>query len=128
MPQDVESGFMEPGSLRRGPRVFRNPNQGGDMKRDDARDLEMQAQIDRLSRLSEASLRISEGLDLDNLLQGIVDSARSLTGSRYGAITVLGDTEELPAFIRRPKNRTSAAVGSIVGYINATSVGVQSPG
>ena len=91
------------------------------MKRDDARDLEMQAQIDRLSRLSE-------GLDLDNLLQGIVDSARSLTGSRYGAITVLGDTEELPAFIRRPKNGTSAAVGSIVGYINATSVAVQSPG
>ena len=63
MPQDVESGFMEPGSLWRGPRVFRNPNQGGDMKRDDARDLEMQAQIDRLSRLSEA-------LDLDTCFRG----------------------------------------------------------
>ncbi|MCY3646807.1 MAG: ATP-binding protein [Chloroflexi bacterium] len=42
----------------------------------------------RLSRLGEASLRISESLDVDTVLQEVVDSARALTGSRYGAITV----------------------------------------
>ncbi len=46
---------------------------------------------DRLSRLGEASLRISESLDFDTVLQDVVDSAKALTGSRYGAITVLSD-------------------------------------
>ena len=45
----------------------------------------------RLSRLSEASLRISESLDLDTILQGVIDGARSLTGARYGALLVLDD-------------------------------------
>ena len=44
---------------------------------------------DRLSRLSQASLRINESLDLDTVLQEVVDSARSLTGSRYGVLTTL---------------------------------------
>ncbi len=38
---------------------------------------------DRLSRLSEASLRISESLDMDTVLQEVLDSARSLTNARY---------------------------------------------
>ena len=45
----------------------------------------------RLSRLSEASLRITETLDLDTILQGVIDGARSLTGARYGALLVLDD-------------------------------------
>ena len=44
---------------------------------------------DRLSRLSQASLRINESLDLDTVLQEVVDAARALTGSRYGVITTL---------------------------------------
>ena len=44
---------------------------------------------DRLSRLSQASLRINESLDLDTVLQEVVDGARALTGSRYGVITTL---------------------------------------
>ena len=66
------------------------------MNRDDERDLVIQALRDRLSRLSEASLRINESLDFDTVLQGVLDSARSLTGARYGAMTLLNDAVELP--------------------------------
>ena len=41
---------------------------------------------DRLSRLSQASLRINESLDFDTVLQGVLDSACSLTGARYGVM------------------------------------------
>ena len=44
-----------------------------------------------LSRLRQASLRINESLDFDHVLQGALDSARSLTGARYGVITVVDD-------------------------------------
>ena len=45
---------------------------------------------DRLSRLSQASRRINESLDLDTVLQGALDSACSLTGARYGVIALVG--------------------------------------
>ncbi len=54
---------------------------------------------DRLSRMSEASLRINESLDFDTVLQEVVDSARTLTGSRYGAITVPGEAGQRTDFI-----------------------------
>ena len=44
---------------------------------------------DRLSRLSAASLRINESLEFDQVLQGVLDSARSLTCARYGVMTLL---------------------------------------
>ena len=69
------------------------------MERDDKRDGEMASLRERLSRLSEASLRINESLDFDDVLQEVVDSARSLTGSRYGALTVFSDAGETPNFI-----------------------------
>ena len=40
----------------------------------------------RLSRFAEASLRINETLDFDDVLRMLADSARSLTDARYGAI------------------------------------------
>ena len=46
---------------------------------------------DRLTRLSEASLRINESLDFDEVLQQVVDGARALTGARYGVITTMDD-------------------------------------
>ncbi len=61
------------------------------MNRDDARDREMQALRDRLSRLSEASLRINESLDIDAVLQGVIDSARSLAGASYGGISTVDE-------------------------------------
>ena len=54
---------------------------------------------DRLSRLSEASLRINESLDFDTVLQGVLDSARSLTEARYGVITLLDDSGRIADFL-----------------------------
>ena len=67
----------------------------------DAGDLaqENQALRQRLSRLSEASLRISESLDFGTVLQGVLDSARSLTGARYGVITLLDDAGRIQDFL-----------------------------
>ena len=44
---------------------------------------------ERLSRLSAASLRINESIDLDTVLQDVLDSARDLAGARYGVLVVL---------------------------------------
>ena len=54
---------------------------------------------DRLSRLSEASVRISESLDLDTVLQGILDSARELTEAGYGVIATSDDSGRVEDFI-----------------------------
>ena len=66
---------------------------GGDLRR------EIEALQDRLSRLSEASLRINESLDLDSVLQGVLDSARSLTGARYALITTLDASGQVEEFL-----------------------------
>ena len=54
---------------------------------------------DRLSRLSAASLRINESLDFDTVLQGVLDSARSLTAARYGVMTLLDDEGRVQDFM-----------------------------
>ena len=46
---------------------------------------------ERLARLSEASRRINESLDFDVVLQGVLDSACSLTGARYGVMALVDD-------------------------------------
>ena len=46
---------------------------------------------DRLSRLSEASLRINESLDVETALRAVMDSARSLTRATHAVITTLDD-------------------------------------
>ena len=50
---------------------------------------------ERLALMSQASLRINESLDFDTVLQEVLDSARSLTGARYGAITLFDDSGNL---------------------------------
>ena len=60
---------------------------------------ENEALRQRLSRLSEASLRINESLDFETVLQGVLDSARSLTGARYGVITLLDDAGRIQDFL-----------------------------
>ena len=60
---------------------------------------EIKALRERLSRLSEASLRINESLDFDQVLQGALDSARSLTAARYGVMTLLGDAGQVEDFL-----------------------------
>ena len=54
---------------------------------------------DRLSRMSEASLRITESLELDAVLQGVVDGARTLTGAGHGGVTVLSDEGQSPVYV-----------------------------
>ena len=46
----------------------------------------------RISALSAASLRISASLDLETVLNEVVESARALTGARYGAIATINKT------------------------------------
>ena len=58
------------------------------MKKDDDLQRENEALRERLSRLSEASLRITEDLDLDTVLHRVLEGARSLTGARMGGITL----------------------------------------
>ncbi len=54
---------------------------------------------ERISRLSAAILRISASLDVDTVLQEIVDSARALTGARYGALATVDDTGQPQDFV-----------------------------
>ena len=57
---------------------------------DDTR-LENQALRERISTLSAAILRISATLDLDTVLAEVVESARGLTGARYGVIVTVDE-------------------------------------
>ncbi|MCY4368040.1 MAG: response regulator [bacterium] len=59
------------------------------MIRPDQRDVELEALRERLTRLSEACLRINESLEFDVVLQGVLDSAASLTAARYGVMTLV---------------------------------------
>ena len=69
------------------------------MKRSDELKRENEGLRERLSRLNEASLQITEGLDLDAVLQGVLDGARCLAGARMGGITSLDDSGQLQDFI-----------------------------
>ena len=46
----------------------------------------------RISALSAASVRISASLDLETVLTEVVESARALTGARFGAIATIDET------------------------------------
>ena len=52
---------------------------------------ENEALRERISTLSAAILRISATLDLDTVLGEVVESARALTGARYGVITTVDE-------------------------------------
>ena len=54
---------------------------------------------DRISHLCAAVLRVSASLDLETVLREIVDSARALTGARYGLIATLDDVGQPQDFV-----------------------------
>ena len=54
---------------------------------------------ERNARLHAAILRIGASLDLDTVLREVVDSARALTGARYGMIATVDDAGEIEEFI-----------------------------
>ena len=60
---------------------------------------EIEALRERVSRLSAAVLRANASLDLDTVLQEVVDSARALTGARYGVIATLDGAGGTEAFV-----------------------------
>ena len=53
----------------------------------------------RLSKLSEASLRVSETLDVNVVLKEVIDNARDLTGARYGALLTYEQSGGMQDFI-----------------------------
>ena len=69
------------------------------MKTGDRPGLELRALQERLTKLSEASLRINENLDFDSVLQDVVDSARNISDARYGGMTVLNDAGRFEQFV-----------------------------
>ena len=52
----------------------------------------METPGDRLSRLSQASLRINESLDVETALRAVMEGARSLTRATHAVITTLDDS------------------------------------
>ena len=56
---------------------------------------EVRALRERLSRLSEASLRISESLDVDTVLGEVAESARALTDAGSAVIVTIDDSAEI---------------------------------
>ena len=56
-------------------------------------------QGERLSRLSEASLRINESLEFETVLREVLESARSLTDAMYGVITLIDEAGKVEALL-----------------------------
>ena len=65
----------------------------------DERDREIAALRDKLSKLSEASLRINESLDVEAALQGVMDGARSVTRAPYSLITTLDASGQVEDYL-----------------------------
>ena len=69
------------------------------MKSGDELRRENDALRERISRLSAAILRISATLDVGAVLREVVDSARALTGARYGVIATIDDAGRPQEFV-----------------------------
>ena len=54
---------------------------------------------ERVAALGAAILRICTSLDVDTVLREVVDSARALTGARYGVITTVDDAGQPQDFV-----------------------------
>ena len=89
----------------------------------------MQSEIEalriRLAKLNEATLRISEDLDINSVLQNIVDGACGLTDARYGAILVFDRNGGIEYFVtsgvsQEERNEISSLPKGegLLGYIN----------
>ena len=60
---------------------------------------ENRALRDRITKLSAASLQISASLDLTTVLSEVVESARALTGARYGVIVTIDEAGQVQDFV-----------------------------
>ena len=64
------------------------------MRREDELLRKVEALRHRRSRLSAASRRSNASFDCDPVLPGVLDSAQSLAGDRYGVLTLLDDAAQ----------------------------------
>ena len=69
------------------------------MTRSTGTKLEFEALRERTSALSAAILRISASLDVDTVLREVVESARALTGARYGLIATIDEAGQPQEFV-----------------------------
>ena len=72
---------------------------GDEMENTDTLKAEIKTLRERFSRFSEASLRISESLDVDTVLREVVASACSLTGAGYGGISTMDRSGQFQEFV-----------------------------
>ena len=49
--------------------------------------------------LSAATLRVNASLDLTAVLQEVIDSARALTGARYGIVTTVDEAGQVQDYV-----------------------------
>ena len=63
----------------------------------------------RISDLSAAILRISASLDVDTVLREVVESARALTGARYGLIATIDEAGRPQEFVTSGLSQEEAA-------------------
>ena len=95
------------------------------MKEAGKREEDREQPADRLSRMAEAWLRIASNLDIEAVLQGVIDGARSLTGARYGALVTFDDsggirdlvTSGMTSEERRRMGALPKGLG-LLGYLN----------
>ena len=84
-----------------------------------------QKQGSQVSRMSEACLRISQSLDYKHTLQEAIDSARSLTDARYGALVAFDEHGGIKEFFtsgmtadERQRLRSLPKGQGLLGYLN----------
>ena len=71
-----------------------------------------------ISKLSEASCRVSQHLDVNVVLQEVIDNARYLTGARYGALVTYQPSGSNKDFIG------GAEGGLVGGYVESAVNGI----
>ena len=87
--------------------------------------LEVAELRDRLSKLNEASFRLTASLDMAIVLKEVIDNARLLTGARYGALVSFDDSGGIQELItsgiteeeRRLLTDSPKGLG-LLGYLN----------
>ena len=88
----MPAGSPRQGRSRSRPRHTDSPpRRGAAVSAPDELRREIAALRERISALSAASLRISASLDLETVLREVVESARALTGARFGAIATIDE-------------------------------------
>ena len=89
--------------------------------------LEREAELlrDLLAKLSEASVRINDSLEIETVLQAVIDGSRLLTDALYGVLLTFDDSGEIETFLTsgiKPEERERMADSphglGILGYMN----------